>query len=146
MNSSPIVIGRPFYAGGFFYNAKTGCVLLHKRDGNTTFNPNKWGFFGGKSEENESAEQCFMREIQEELSVSLREQELRHLCSYLNPKYNIDRHVFFVENALQKSEMILREGEDFDWIPLDRVETLDLTDSTKRDLNTFKQMLQDTSR
>ena len=33
--------------------------------------------------------------------------------------------------------MKLGEGEDFDWIPLKKVFEYDLTEKTKRDLNTF---------
>ncbi len=43
-----------FYAGGFLYNPKIKAVLLHKRDDKTTFNPNKWAFFGGLNEPGET--------------------------------------------------------------------------------------------
>lgn len=126
-----------FYAGGFFYNPERKEVLLHKRDDKTHINPNKWTFFGGSSEGVEKPPETFIREIEEELGVKLFEKEVMSLCDYLNEQENIWRHVFYVVSDKQKSEMVLGEGADFDWISLDKVFEYDLSEKTIRDLNTF---------
>jgi 8-oxo-dGTP pyrophosphatase MutT (NUDIX family) len=127
-----------FWAGGFLYDPKTESVLLHKRDGNTKMNPNKWAFFGGLSEEDgETSEETFVREMREELEVDLPVGSLKPLYDYLNEEAQTYRYVFYIESGLKKSDMVLHEGEDFDWIPLDQLFEYDLTDKARRDLQRF---------
>jgi 8-oxo-dGTP pyrophosphatase MutT (NUDIX family) len=129
--------GEQFFAGGFLYNQKSQSVLLHKRDGNTTVNPHKWGFFGGLSEGEETPIETFMREMKEELDIDLVPDEIMPLCDYLNEERNVWRYVFLVKSDWDKSTMRLGEGADFDWIPLSRVFGFDLTDKTADDLRFF---------
>lgn len=126
-----------FYAGGFFYNPVKKEVLLHQRDGNTKINPYRWAFFGGLNEGEETPTQTFIREIQEELGVQLQESEVIPLCDYFNEEQNEWRYVFYVVSEKLKSEMVLREGADFDWIPLEKVFEYDLSDKSDQDLRTF---------
>lgn len=128
-----------FWAGGFLYNPKIYSVLLHKRDGKARVNPDKWAFFGGLNEGNETPKQTFMREFREELGVEIREDEIKPLCDYLNEELQTYRYVFYVGSELEKSQMRLGEGEGFDWIPLDKVFEYDLTEKTRRDLKIFLQ-------
>lgn len=127
----------PFYAGGFLYNPEARSVLLHLRDDKTPNNPNKWAFFGGRSEDGESPKECFMREVKEELGIELREEEVLPLCDYLNVDRGIWRYVFYVKSGLDKSKMKLTEGADLAWIQLDKVFGYDLSEKTRRDLKTF---------
>lgn len=126
-----------FYAGGFLYNPKSKSVLLHKRDGNTSVNPNRWAFFGGGSEPGENPAQTFVREIEEELSVRLDVKEVMPLRDDFNQERDTHRHVFYAKSELEKSEMILGEGADFEWVPLSRVFEFDLTDKVADDLRFF---------
>lgn len=126
-----------FYAGGFLWNPKTKEVLLHHRDGKTAINPNKWAFFGGKSEPDETPRQTLRRELKEELGIDVPEQEMRPLCGYLNEEFGTYRYVFFIESDLLKSQMRLGEGAGFDWIPLEKVFEYDLSEKPRRDLEMF---------
>jgi len=130
-----------FFAGGFLYNPQTNSVLLHKRDLKSKFNPSKWAFFGGKSEGDENPTEVFMREMREELGIEIPKDQMISLCDYLNEKFNTHRYIFYVESDLKKDEMKLNEGADFDWIPLEKVFTYDLTEKTKRDLELFKKIV-----
>lgn len=129
----------PSYAGGFLYNPENKTVLLHLRDGNTKYAPNKWSFFGGLCEEDETPVQGFVRELKEELDIVILESSVVPLRSYFNEKLQTYRNVFYVESDLQKSEMILGEGAGFDWLPLDAVFQYDLADKPKEDLQYFIQ-------
>jgi len=126
-----------FYTGGFLYNPKTKSILLHLRDGNTANNPNKWAFFGGISEGDESPKECFVREIKEELGIDLMESQIIPLCDYLNKERGIWRYVFYIESDLPISAMKLGEGADLRWITLDEVFKYDITLKTKMDLEIF---------
>lgn len=130
---------RPIYAGGFLYNPDTRCVLLHQRDGNTTHNPNMWAFFGGLAEKGETPKEAFLREMHEELNILLKEEDVKMVCDYFNKEQGTHRHIFFAESHLQKSDMRLGEGADFEWISLDVVEDFDLTEKTRRDLRTWQE-------
>lgn len=136
MGSRNIKINK-FYSGGFLYNLKAGSILLHKRDSRAKVNPNQWAFFGGLNEKGETPKQTFVREIQEELGIKILEDRIVPLCDYLNEELQTYRHVFFVESDLDKSQMRLTEGEDVDWIPLDKVFEYNLTGKTVGDLKLF---------
>lgn len=127
-----------FYAGGFLYNPETKSVLLHKRDGKTTVNPHKWGFFGGLSEGDETPIQAFTREMKEELDIDLAPSDIIPLLDYRNEERQTHRYVFYIESNREKSSLHLGEGADFDWIPLTRVFTYDITDKTADDLHFFR--------
>ena len=51
-----------------------GKVLIAQRHARTS-NANHWEFPGGKQEQNETAEECLIREIREELSVEIQIKE-----------------------------------------------------------------------
>ncbi|MBU2565936.1 NUDIX domain-containing protein [Patescibacteria group bacterium] len=129
------------WSGGFLYNSKTKSVLLHKRDGNTKFNPNKWAFFGGLAEGNETPEQCLVRELKEELNFEVTPDELIPVCDYLNKELNTYRYVFCIPSEIEKTKLVLGEGAGFDWIPLDKLDDYELTEKTIKDLNTFIEKL-----
>lgn len=128
---------KTFFAGGFLYNPQTKEVLLHKRDSNTNVNPDKWAFFGGTSQDGENSVQTFIREIKEELGITLEASEVIPLCDYLNTDRGTHRYSFYVISDAKKEDMVLGEGSDFDWVPLDTVFRLDATQKTFDDLNTF---------
>ncbi len=130
-----------FYAGGFLYNPKRNEVLLHLRDGNTTVNPHLWGFFGGTSEGDESPRECCVREWKEELGIDVSPDALILLCDYLNTERNTWRYAFYLESDLNKTDMTLGEGADFDWIPLERVFDYALTEKSARDLRYFIEVM-----
>lgn len=129
---------KKFWAGGFLYSQEANSVLLHKRDTRAKVNPGQWAFFGGLSEGEETPKQTFIREMQEELTIKIPEVEIKTLCDYFNEELQTYRYVFFVESSLKKSEMRLTEGADFDWVPLDEVFGYNLTEKTRHDLKTFR--------
>ncbi|HLC99659.1 MAG TPA: NUDIX domain-containing protein [Patescibacteria group bacterium] len=138
------LISQKFYSGGFLYNPQTKSVLLHQRDGNTKIEPHKWAFFGGLNEGNETPVECFIRELEEEIGMSVSFNEVQDLCDYLNTKLNTHRYVFFVESLLTDTpHLILGEGAGFAWIPLEKVFEYDLTDKTRQDLEFFLQHKKD---
>lgn len=132
---------RKFYAGGFLYNPKDQTILLHKRDAKAKVNPNSWAFFGGLNNGKETPKQTFKRELLEELNINIPENEIKSLCDYFNQELETYRYVFFVESDLKKEQMQLSEGEDFDWIPLDKVFHYLLTEKSVRDLKLFLKFL-----
>lgn len=130
-----------FWAGGFLYNPKTKEVFLHKRDGNTKFNPNALAFFGGLNENSETPKECFKRELFEETNLNVSLEEIIYLDDYLNVELNTYRCVFYVISDIKKDKLILGEGAGFDWFKLENVFSQEITEKTKRDLKKFTETL-----
>lgn len=88
-------MNNTFWAGGFIYNPRTRKVLLHKRDGNTKYNPHKWSFFGGTQEGTETPEQTFVREFKEETEIDVPESSVTLYLTHNEDSLGIAHHVFF---------------------------------------------------
>lgn len=117
---------------GFLYNPKTNKILLHKRDCNAFGDKNKWSFFGGRSENDELPLDCFIREMKEELGISLNKEKVVFLQKFFHQGKKQWWYIFYYESYLSKSKMKLTEGADFDWIPIDKVFDYDLSHSAKK--------------
>ena len=126
-----------FWAGGFLYNPATNSVFLHKRDGNTKINPNKWAFFGGLNEGSESAEGCYIRELEEEIGLRVTAENAHPLTEYMNEELKTYRIVFYSFSKADRKEFVLGEGAGFDWVSLTDISHFDLTEKTKLDLDYF---------
>lgn len=93
---------------------KNNKYLFQLRDNKKKISsPNKWGFFGGKVEKNETPEECAKRELFEEIKVKCK-------ISYkyfevVNKKTNF-LHFFFRVIIFGKVKKInLTEGQDLGW-------------------------------
>lgn len=129
---------KKYWAGGFLYNPVNNSIFLHKRDGNTKFNPNKWAFFGGLNEElDKSPLECFSRELKEEIGLQVGSKEIVELCEYMNVELDTYRVVFYVESDVSEKDLILGEGAGFGWIAINRMQEYELTDKTEDDLKLF---------
>lgn len=131
----------PHASAGFLYDRAQHRVLLHLRDGNTKYSPNQWAFFTGLSEDGETSVQTFCRELKEEIGLTIVPSDAKFLREYLNEERNTYRHVFFVERAVPLSRLVLGEGAGMDWVPLERVFDLPLTEKTASDLRYFLEHL-----
>ncbi len=99
--------------------------------------PLKWEFPGGKIEENETAEECLIREIREELNMEIQ------ITGSLSPNdhqypYKLVRLMPFI--CLQTGgEIVLKEHADYKW--LDTKDLLDL-DWAEADVRVVKAYIQ----
>lgn len=131
---------KRFFAGGYLYDPETQKILLHHRDNNTTINPNKWAFFGGTDENNETPKECFIREIREELDVTVSPEEVRLLRDYFNVERDTHRYVFYVSRKEKETMIHLNEGQGYAWVTLDEAANLDMTEKTHADLEYFRNL------
>jgi len=131
-------VKRPFAANGFLYNPASKEVLLHLRDGNTQWSPHKWSFFGGRAEGDEEPVECFVREIGEELMVTIDPKDAVFLRQHDDENdENWRQYSFYIESDMPKSAMTLTEGADFDWIPIKKIFDYDLADEVRTSLELF---------
>ena len=73
-----------------------------------------WEFPGGKIEPGETGEQCIVREIQEELGVTLR--VLRKLTDVVYDYPDRTVHLHFYVTEIESGELVRKEHNAFAWI------------------------------
>ena len=96
-------------------------VLVTQRSAHMPL-PLKWEFPGGKIEENETAEECLIREIREELNIEI---EITSALSPNDHQYP-DKLIRLIPFICKKTgdKIILKEHADYKW--LDVKDLLDL--------------------
>lgn len=122
---------------GFFYCTETERVLLHQRDGLTNINPNRWAFFTGLVEMDESPLAAFVREVYEEIGYTLTGDQVQAFDTYLNVERQTIRHVFFVNIETEFLPEKVNEGAGVGWYTITETLQLDTTDLTRHDLKKF---------
>ena len=105
-----------------------GLVLLQKRSFQSKLLPGGWGVFGGHVEAGESTSQTAVREIEEELSVSLDPNQLRELCTLEVQRTDAlyVTHYFSSELPVALAEISLQEGIGFSLWSKDEIPQLHL--------------------
>jgi 8-oxo-dGTP diphosphatase len=96
-------------------------VLACQRSANMHL-PLKWEFPGGKIEENETAEDCLIREIKEELNIEIQILEQKSVNEHHYPDKSIQLIPFICKYL--SGDISLKEHKDFKW--LDKTNLLDL--------------------
>lgn len=102
------------------------CVLATQRS--QTMNlPLKWEFPGGKIEPNETAEDCLIREIKEELNIEIKIIQSLPSNTHAYPKITIELIPFICGHI--NGEIILKEHAQFKWLHTDELLALDWADA-----------------
>ena len=99
-------------AGIVVRNSQVLCVKRNQN--NTDYNSGKWEFPGGKLEKEESLISGLKRELDEELSINIRDPKFFMTVSHRYPDYEIIMHVFIC--SIQSSQIILRDHSDYLWL------------------------------
>ena len=93
---------------------REGKVLLAKRPSKGLLG-GMWEFPGGKSEENETLQECLTREIREELGATIRVGEPLGVYRHAYTHFRITVHVFQCDLAEGEPKPI--EAADIAWVP-----------------------------
>jgi 8-oxo-dGTP diphosphatase len=92
---------------------RAGRLLIYLRDDKPTIPfPNRWDFFGGHLEGEETPEQVLVREVNEELGVSLKTWEFfrRYEC-FTGDLYPNIKHIYYAQIDREVGELTLYEGQ-----------------------------------
>ena len=108
-----------------------GNYLIQQRTDDAPLWPGMWGLWGGGIEEGESASQAGIRELQEELDVTVLPEELQlfkkyHFQSRRTGKM-VDKHVFVLPFN-PKWKIILGEGKGYAFFNKDELASLPFAD------------------
>ncbi len=85
--------------------------------------PLKWEFPGGKVEENETAEDCLIREIQEELSLKIEIFKRLKPSAYDYETFSIRLIPFIVFS--KSGQIVLAEHKSYKWLDKSELRALD---------------------
>jgi 8-oxo-dGTP diphosphatase len=83
----------------------------------------KWEFPGGKVKENETFEEALLREIKEELNITINIHERISKVKYKDDK--IDIVLYYYSCSFKSGTMELNEHEDFAWVEKKEFEKYD---------------------
>ncbi len=101
-------------------------ILLTQR-GATCSHSFKWEFPGGKVKENESLENCLIREIKEELNLDIEIREAMFSVQHQYDSIQIELHPFLCRIISGKIKPV--EHHDFTWVCFNDLRNFDFTEA-----------------
>ena len=78
-----------------------------------------WEFPGGKIEEGETAQQCCVREIKEELNLDVQIDRHYYSVDFMYPAFQLLMEVYLCTATSPIENIILSEHDDYTWLKLD---------------------------
>ena len=105
-------------------------LMLHRTKKKNDMNKDKWLGIGGKFENNESPEECVIREVKEETGLTLKSYRLRGIVTYINQIYETKYMYIFTSNEFEGEIIECNEGE-LKWIHKEEIMKLNLWEGDK---------------
>ena len=113
------------------YIEKDGCyLLLHRIKKENDLNRDKWIGIGGKFEENESPEDCMLREAREETGLTLTSWRYRGIVTFLSDRWETEYMHLFTADGYSGTLRQCDEG-DLAWIKKSELLKLKLWEGDK---------------
>jgi len=95
-------------------------VLIAKRNPDKPM-PNRWEFPGGKLEENETLEECGVREIKEELELDILIDDYIGFENLTYKEQSFCLHIYTARRVDESQPLKLNEHTEFAWINMDEL-------------------------
>lgn len=105
-------------------------LMLHRTKKKNDINKDKWLGIGGKFEENESPEECIIREVKEETGLKLKSYKLRCIVTYVSTTWETEYMYVFTSNDFTGELTDCNEG-DLKWIEKDKITELNTWEGDK---------------
>ena len=96
-----------------------------------------WEFPGGKIEEGETPEAALKREIQEELSTSIKVGDYLDTIEYDYPNFHLSMRCYWAE--IESGSPVLLEHEAARWLRKEELDTVDWLPADRTIIETVKQ-------
>lgn len=104
--------------------------MLHRTKKKNDPNEGKWIGIGGKLEENESPEECMLREAYEETGITLKNWKYKGIVTFTSDCAEGEYMHLFTADTDEQKLIACNEGE-LKWIPENELLTLNLWDGDK---------------
>ena len=98
-------------------------LLLHRIKKEKDINKDKWIGIGGKFEENESPDECLLREAKEETGLTLTNYRLRGIVTFLSDQAEGEYMYLFTADGFTGELKECDEGE-LQWVPREFLDSL----------------------
>lgn len=106
------------------YLEKDGCYLmLHRIKKKNDLNQDKWVGVGGKLEENESPEECLVREVREETGLTLTCWRYCGIVTFVSDRWEGEYMHLYTADGFTGQLTDCNEGV-LEWVPKERVRLL----------------------
>ena len=111
------------------YIEKDGCwLMMHRVKKRQDENAGKWIGIGGHLEENESPEECVLREIREETGLEVSGLRLRGLITFILPDWGNELTFLYTARTCEEVPPDRMDGPEgvLRWVPVSEVDRLPL--------------------
>lgn len=105
-------------------------LMLHRTKKKNDMNKDKWIGIGGKFEQNESPEECVIREVKEETGLHLKSYQLRCIVTYVSTNWETEYMYVFTSDDFEGNMIECNEG-DLQWINKNEVTKLNIWEGDK---------------
>lgn len=110
-------------------------LMLHRIKKKKDVNKDKWIGVGGKFEEDESPEECLLREVREETGVTLTSFRLRGIVTFVSVGWDSELMFLYTadgwEGDLGRTALSSCNEGTLEWVPKDRLHRLNLWEGDK---------------
>ena len=95
-------------------------LMLHRVKKENDLNKDKWVGVGGKFEEDETPDECLLREVKEETGLTLTNYRLRGIVTFLSNEYE-GEYMYLYTATEYEGEMITCDEGDLCFVPKEEV-------------------------
>lgn len=105
-------------------------LMLHRVKKENDLNHDKWIGVGGKFEENETPEECLLREVKEETGLTLTKFRLRGIITFLSDQWEGEYMYLYTATEFTGEQIPCDEG-NLEWVPRQQVFQLPIWEGDK---------------
>lgn len=105
-------------------------LMLHRVSKEKDINKDKWIGVGGHFEENESPEECLLREVKEETGLTLTSYQFRGLVTFMSNQCQTEYMCLYTADAFEGKLTECDEGV-LTWVSKEKLEDLTLWEGDK---------------
>lgn len=105
-------------------------LMLHRTKKENDINKDKWIGIGGHFEENESPEECLLREVKEETGLTLTKFRFRGIITFVSDIYETE-YMHLYTATEYTGEMTECDEGILEWVAKDRIEDLPIWEGDK---------------
>lgn len=105
-------------------------LMLHRTVKENDVNKDKWIGVGGHFEEDESPEECLLREVKEETGYTLTSYQYRGIVTFISGNGVTEYMSLFTADGFEGEPIPCDEGE-LEWVDIDKVEELNIWEGDK---------------
>ncbi|QQS36057.1 MAG: 8-oxo-dGTP diphosphatase [Ignavibacteriales bacterium] len=106
-------------------------LMIHRVKKENDYHEGKWNGLGGKLEKTESPEDCVIREVKEESGLTIESPRMHGFITFPLFDGKHDWYVFIFTAENYSGELIDSSEGNLEWIPNDKVTSLNLWDGDK---------------